>query len=802
MNENNEIKKSIIARMLVLIVPFSYLLFYLVQGYSILVGNTDRVDAQLTAIFAAKNAIEVGQMPWWNPYIFNGYPLWGSPNVFLWYPFTWIELLVPRSMIVQTSTIIAWLHYFAVFLTSFLYFREITHDEKWASFSSLAYGFSIPVAYGLSIGNAHIPIYVYLPLLLFFLHTFRKRKFTNNVLAISLSLYAMITGGFMQLFVYAMIIIGCYFIFLLLDSNSKTEKINLFLMLLASSVIALFLSAPVWLSTFFMSKYVSRVLDTGTSLRMVINSNYMADLYQWLRLFAPNGFGYSMYVQEKNISYVETMVVFCGVSCLYLAGIALINSRKKITAFWGIITIFWLLLVYSLVELVQYFAFGRMEMMYGRILFLLPLCLAGLAGIGGQSLQEKSPIKKWKLILYSPFNILLIIAIHGNARYIHDLLRNIGQFFGEFVRTHRLSLAPEMLPEIETTRVVLILIIMIIIVLIRKMNTLQWGVLIIVLLSEVIPGTYYMNKIQLNPLMISPTSELFAYDKVEKPIPFSSSYLEKYRIVVSEETPSRKNDEAPILAKDANQGSVYGYYSPWGYANGYSANLAQLIQTVGTIDWTEDCASGGIINDQKDIYYSSLRQVVFDPSCHPRLSDLMSVGAVIKADSDWEIIEDRESTTIPRASLFYDYQVIPDSNDASLALAQDDFSYKKTLVLNKSPEQNIGQGDSTAVLIFEKNTPNEIIITVNTKSSAILLLTDNYYPGWNATIDSQPTEIFRANVAFRSVWIPEGKHTVVFSYHPPLLKVSLLLMFFGVMILIAIRMNSFFLKNMKNMQPV
>ncbi|NMC77305.1 MAG: YfhO family protein, partial [Candidatus Methanofastidiosa archaeon] len=518
MNETIGIKKITIARILVIIVPLSYLLFYLIQGYSILDGNTDRVDAQLTALFAAKNALEVGQLPWWNPYIFNGYPLWGSTSIFLWYPFTWIELLVPQSIMVQTSTAIAWLHYFAVFFTSFVYFREITKDEKWASFSSLAYGFSLPVAYSLSIGNALLPIYVYLPLTLFFLHTYKKRKFANNVLIISLSLYAMITGGFMQLFVYAMIIIGFYSVFLLLDSNSKNEKINLLLMLITSSVIALFLSAPVWLSTLYMSKFISRVVDTGTSLRLVINSNYMADLYQLLRFLAPNGFGYSMYVQDKNISYVETSVVFCGVSSLFLVGIALISSRKRITAFWGIITVLWILSVYSLLELVQYFAFGRMEMMYGRILFLLPLCLASLAGIGGQSLQDIPRLRKWKLVLLNPFILLVMIVIHGNARYIFDLLRNIGDFAAELLRTHRLSLTAEMLPEIELLRVVLVLIFMIIFIVVRKRSNFLWGILIIVLLGEVIPGTYYMNKIQLNPLMISPTSGLFPYDSIKKPI--------------------------------------------------------------------------------------------------------------------------------------------------------------------------------------------------------------------------------------------------------------------------------------------
>ncbi|MBK6647405.1 MAG: hypothetical protein IPG44_16930 [Anaerolineales bacterium] len=286
----------------------------------------------------------------------------------------------------------------------------------------------------------------------------------------------------------------------------------------------------------------------------------------------------------------------------------------------------------------------------------------------------------------------------------------------------------------------------------RKIINKFWIFFVILLLFEVVPSAFLMHKIQLNPLMVSPPKPFFAFDGVDVPLPFSPSELEMSRLVITEQNPSRRANDAPPYAKESNQGSIYGYQSPWGYANGYSADLATLISTVGPLDLRMDCESHGLINGVSDILHNASRQVIFDPLCYPRLSDLMSVWVVMKAGKEWEIVEDRRDTALPRISLFYKYESETNTPGAASRLAEKSFDIHSILIVEQKNPLNVGPFDPDAEVIFVKDAPNEVVVRTQSATPALLLLTDTYYPGWIATVDEKPVEILKANGAFRSVW--------------------------------------------------
>ncbi len=66
-----------------------------------------------------------------------------------------------------------------------------------------------------------------------------------------------------------------------------------------------------------------------------------------------------------------------------------------------------------------------------------------------------------------------------------------------------------------------------------------------------------------------------------------------------------------------------------------------------------------------------------------------------------------------------------------------------------------------------EDTPNRVVLEVETKDPGYLVLADTWYPGWTAMVDERPSPVLRANLAFRAVTLPEaGTHRVVFSYYP------------------------------------
>ncbi len=59
---------------------------------------------------------------------------------------------------------------------------------------------------------------------------------------------------------------------------------------------------------------------------------------------------------------------------------------------------------------------------------------------------------------------------------------------------------------------------------------------------------------------------------------------------------------------------------------------------------------------------------------------------------------------------------------------------------------------------------HKISLTCTIKDDAFLYVGDAHYPGWKAYIDGKEVSIYRANLAFRAVYVPKGRHTVMFVY--------------------------------------
>jgi hypothetical protein len=68
---------------------------------------------------------------------------------------------------------------------------------------------------------------------------------------------------------------------------------------------------------------------------------------------------------------------------------------------------------------------------------------------------------------------------------------------------------------------------------------------------------------------------------------------------------------------------------------------------------------------------------------------------------------------------------------------------------------------------------DRVRIEVTLKSDGYLVLLDSYDPNWRATVDGSEARVRRANLAFRAVELPPGRHVVELRYRPWALSLGL-----------------------------
>jgi len=127
---------------------------------------------------------------------------------------------------------------------------------------------------------------------------------------------------------------------------------------------------------------------------------------------------------------------------------------------------------------------------------------------------------------------------------------------------------------------------------------------------------------------------------------------------------------------------------------------------------------------------------------------------------------------LPRAYVVHQVRVIADDEAALAAMAELSFDPGRTAILAAGHEIDESPSTEPSVTILTY-APEEIALQVSLHAPGYLVLSDTWYPGWQATVDGKPVVIGRANVHFRAVYLPEGTHTVHFTYRPAIFLVGL-----------------------------
>jgi len=139
-------------------------------------------------------------------------------------------------------------------------------------------------------------------------------------------------------------------------------------------------------------------------------------------------------------------------------------------------------------------------------------------------------------------------------------------------------------------------------------------------------------------------------------------------------------------------------------------------------------------------------------------------------DEDPQIDVYLNTQALPRALLVRRAVIVPDGDTAFVAVHAPEFDPATMVVVERGPPlpasvEDVRGGDAPAISFLHYGL-NDLALEVVTPTPAYLVLAEVDYPGWRAWVDGRPVPIWRANYAFRAVYLGAGRHRVEMRFQP------------------------------------
>jgi len=107
---------------------------------------------------------------------------------------------------------------------------------------------------------------------------------------------------------------------------------------------------------------------------------------------------------------------------------------------------------------------------------------------------------------------------------------------------------------------------------------------------------------------------------------------------------------------------------------------------------------------------------------------------------------------------------VADAGAAYALLLRPDFDPLREIVLpDGAPRADPAFAGTSRV---EELLPDRVRLDAELSADGYVVLLDAWDPGWRASVDGRPAPVLRANVAFRAVPVPAGRHRVELLYQP------------------------------------
>jgi hypothetical protein len=728
------------------------------EGQSPINYEFDTLLAYYPQILVARQTLQSGALPLWNPYYLSGLPLVAAaPWLGLFYlPYILFYLVDPLEGFGYVS-------FFQVGLAAtfmYLYLRNIQCRRVAALAGAASFGLG-----GFLLSNLtwlpRVSTVLWMPLIFLALDRLMRKEWVYTLLlacAVAMSVLA----GNLAAVIYVLLAAGLYGAFRALLAwrrQGARVAVRRGVVALAVMGLGLLLSAVQLVPTLEVSAYAGRVQASyderveGGRSPLALATVLVPDVYgnpvdrPWGRnVFATNIPG----------TYGETNL-YVGIVPLLLALWAVWRRRDGLSAFYAALALLGLFifldtpLFRALYEL-PLFRIGRQ--LEAKALWAMPISV--LTAMGADLLLDGLSTRDSRMLLRAGVGLL--------AAALAVVLGLVLLQVREWPLTSELAAQWYQYNVSNFLRLSALLLVCGALAVLWSRGLLRPSLLVLLAVGVMLVDLAYFGW-KLNPSR-QPES---LYPQMES-VQFLQEDSSLYRVI-----------RGPLSRKvfPPNSFTVYGISDVQGYSPvlmDYYVEFLRLIE--------EDIASARMVYSLK-----------YPASTTSPLLDLLNVKYVVtlaepgeemveleQSEPSLELVFDGEvkiyenKDVLPRAFFVPEYVIVEDGDEALALLGAEGFDPASVVVLEEEPVPAASTAETAAAeqqIEVVEYTPNRVVIDASAPRDGLLVLGDLYYIGWKVVVDGAEREVYKADYAFRAVRLEAGDHRVEFMFDPLSFKVGL-----------------------------
>ncbi len=650
-----------------------------------------------------------GTFPFWNSYMFAGFPLMASSQHAVFYPISILPLLVlPHHLAYNLDVVI---HYALAAFFTFLYSRKIGIGL----FASIVAGALFAFMGYLTPHLQHLSILrtgIWLPLILYFFEDIRITGSLRSTVLASAAIALQIFAGHPQICFYTYILLLLFVIYNVL-SLPRVKRLNFLKLTVTVFCLGLVIASPQLYASFELSSLSARPhLDYGMFSSFAFPfSQLSAFLFPFLSESKPEGYVGQLFVVLAMAAFItgwknSVQIRFWGGIALFSLALALGDAIHPLNAI--------------LFHVPVYNSFRGAS----KHILEFSLSIAILAGFGISIILEGDNARKClSLVSILLFCCLLIPLILAGFLGI-----------GEMVD-------PRVISSILTTAVCLATIVFI------------WKSGRHSLFKYLVIGVALLEIISFRSV------KWIRADNVDR---YSADLFQ--HISTNEGRAVFFGPVVPMLAMQHRISMLDGYdpLIPQDY------NV--FFQLAGIGYWPP--AWPQLVENNMILSMLNTRYLVL-----PRERAIPESVAQYKMifDNDKCLIYENR-LVMPRAYAVTDLRPTEGLDQIRTAIMTNQIDAKSQAIVSPKDFGEIGSGTfAEGTVSMLEYTYDKVSLRTDFKGKGFVVLSDEYYPGWNAFVDGKLTKIYKTNGIVRGVVVPAGVHHLTFRYRPIIIYSLMLL---------------------------